>query len=354
MYTLLRFFVPILLFFALQFVSGQEGYKKRIETLRLLREQVETVEKKGLKDDILDIEERLSAGLLTADEAQALKEAAAQRRALNISDRMEMIDTEIDLIERNKGEVLKLEVTPEEGKRSFGIQIRLDDEPLYIGGKPAEELAYDRRTYSDMVLAAGLNNALLRGQSLNDSNFELAGSRFFEIGWAWRTRVFQHSNWLRLHYGFSFQFNGLQLKDNQYFQIENGQTVPSVFDESLLKSKFRSDNFVFPVHFEVGPSHYKEYDNRFRYSLHNKFRFGIGGYTGINLSSRQKLKYLQSGDRVKDKSKGGYNTSDIIYGLSSYIGVDGILLYAKYDLNPVFNQSGEALRNVSLGLRFDL
>jgi hypothetical protein len=88
--------------------------------------------------------------------------------------------------------------------------------------------------------------------------------------------------------------------------------------------------------------------------LHNKFRFGFGGYAGFNLGSRQKLKYMLDGDRVKDKSKRGYNTSEFIYGLSSYIGVEGVLLYAKYDLSPMFSQNGEELRNVSLGLRFDL
>lgn len=346
--------MTVVLCFLIQYVTAQEKYETQIEELRRSREQVAPNEKEQLKEEVLRIEKQLQANGISEAEAQTLKEQAARKHALNIQDKYDIIDRKIALLERNEGDMPLTESFQSEGKKSCGIQIRVDNEPLYLWGKPSQELPYDRRTYSDMVLAAGLNNALETGQSLNDSNFELAGSRFFEIGWAWRTRVFHNSNWLRFHYGFSFQFNGLQLKDNQYFEVENGQTIPRVSEAELNKSKFRSDNLVFPIHFEVGPSRYKEYTSRFRYSLHNKFRFGFGGYAGFNLGSRQKLKYMLDGDRVKDKSKRGYNTSEFIYGLSSYIGVDGVLLYAKYDLSPMFSQNGEELRNVSLGLRFDL
>ena len=37
-----------------------------------------------------------------------------------------------------------------------------------------------------------------------------------------------------------------------------------------------------------------------------------------------------------------------------YACVDGVLLYVKYDLNPIFKNAAVDQRNVSLGLRFDL
>ena len=72
------------------------------------------------------------------------------------------------------------------------------------------------------------------------------------------------------------------------------------------------------------------------------------------MSSRQKLKYIREGEKVKDVLKGGYNTSELIYGLSAYIGFDGIQLYAKYDLNPIFLDATVEQRMVAMGLRFDL
>ncbi|KKK42126.1 hypothetical protein LCGC14_2286880, partial [marine sediment metagenome] len=67
-----------------------------------------------------------------------------------------------------------------------------------------------------------------------------------------------------------------------------------------------------------------------------------------------KLKYKIDGDKVKDKLKRDYNTSNLIYGLSAYAGFDSVLLYVKYDLNPIFQDASVEQHNVSLGLRFDL
>jgi hypothetical protein len=81
---------------------------------------------------------------------------------------------------------------------------------------------------------------------------------------------------------------------------------------------------------------------------------GLGGYGGFNLGTRQKLKYERDGDRVKDKLKRDYNTSNLIYGLSAYAGFGGTTLYMKYDLNPIFKDALVEQNNISLGLRFDL
>jgi len=143
--------------------------------------------------------------------------------------------------------------------------------------KRKREVIYDRRTYVDPVIAFGLNNAVIDGQSLEDSPYKLGGSRFVELGWAWRTRVLKNSNALRLSYGVSFQFNGLKPKNNQYFVVNNGETELQEFEFDLRKSKFRMDNLVFPIHFEFGPSKFSKTDKRIRYSIRNQFRFGIGG-----------------------------------------------------------------------------
>ena len=159
------------------------------------------------------------------------------------------------------------------------------------------------------------------------------------MGWSWRTRIFENTNFVRLNYGFSFQFNGLKPKDNQYFAVENGQVELQEFEYDLRKSKLRMDNLVFPVHLEFGPSKLHKTDKTMRYSLTNQFRLGIGAYGGFNMGTRQKLKYDRNGEKVEDKLKRGYNTNDLVYGLSAYIGFDGVLLYAKYDLNPIFKDA---------------
>jgi len=351
--------VGLVLFFLVQNLTAQEeAYQKKIEALKEQKDKITQQEKEALKLEIEEINKRVERGSVTSAEAEILKTEAAKKRALNIDNRLAIIDNRIALLERNEGIVLS--DMDRDSNAEDQVRIGID-----VNGKPFEEilfstknwkrdLKYDRRTYTDLVMAIGLNNALIDGQSLDESPYKIGGSRFFELGVQWRTRVFKNSNFMRLNYGFSFQFNGLKPDNNQFF-VENGdQTELQEFDLELNKSKLRMDNLVFPVHFEFGPSKYTETEKTIRYSIYKQFRFGIGAYGGFNIGTRQKLKYDFNGERVKDKFKRDYNTSDLIYGLSAYTGVGGTLLYVKYDLNPIFKDAAIEQRNISLGLRFDL
>jgi len=358
MHTLVRFLIPLFLLACLQ-VHGQE-YQKKIKELKAQRELVVKQEKEALKKAITEIEAQLEAGKITEEEATRLKEVEAERRALNIKNRQTIIDNEIALLERNKEDAVAMQDTlPEKEERTIVLEYPDIDDDCEFWGVGCdhwdwEGRKYDKRTYSDLVIAFGFSNADIQGQSIEDTPYKVAGSRFFEIGWNWRTRVFENSNWLRFHYGFSFQFNGLKPKGNQYFVNEDGQTVLQEFEFPLRKSKFRMDNLVVPLHFEVGPSRKRVSEHRIRYSLKKQFRFGFGGYGGIKLGARQKLKYSRNGDNVKDKLKGGYNASDFIYGVSTYMGAGGVLLYFKYDLNPIFRNAEVEQRFIALGLRLDI
>ncbi|MFD2564274.1 hypothetical protein [Aquimarina rubra] len=338
------------------FLHAQDkGNLDKIEELKQEKEAVVVLEKEELKKEVESINERLVKGEITTEEAQKLKETAAQRHALNIENRLVIIDNQIALLERNDSEYLNTGKT----KLSIGLGAKdKDDGDILFGinlknGKK-DKIRYDRRTYSDLVVAFGLNNAIVDGQSLDDSDYKIAGSRFFEIGLAWKTRVFKNSNFMRIKYGISYQSNGLKPTDNRYF-VENGdQTELEEFRLELDKSKFRMDNLVIPVHLEFGPSKRIETEEKLRFSTARKFRIGLGGYVGANISTRQKLKYKENGDRVKDKIKRDYNTSDLIYGLSTYMGFGDMSLYLKYDLSPIFQNATIDQNNVSLGLRFDL
>ncbi len=353
----ITFYSAVLFLFLVSQVSfGQEDYQKKIEALKIEKQRIVEQEKEALKLEVRNINQRLENGDISENEATILKEKAAKQRALNIENRVAIVENRIALLERNKGDVLTLS----EINTIYNDRMRIG---LLIDGKPAitfnsrrnkREIKYDRRTYSDFVMAVGLNNALIEGQSLSDSPYKIGGSRFFEMGWQWRTRVFKNSNWLRFNYGFSFQFNGLKPDGNRIFIQEDGQTVLQEFEYDLDKSKFRMDNLVFPVHFEVGPSRLKKTERSIRYSIRDQFRLGFGGYGGFSLGTRQKLKYNRDGDNVKDKLKRDYNSSDLIYGVSGYMGIDGVLLYLKYDLNPIFKDADVKQNNISLGLRFDI
>ena len=67
----------------------------------------------------------------------------------------------------------------------------------------------------------------------------------------------------------------------------------------------------------------------------------------------QKLKYKTDEIKHKEKLSGNYNTNDFIYGLSAYMGVSPLVVYAKYDINPLFKDNLIEHHNVSFGLRWD-
>ncbi|MEA1786754.1 hypothetical protein U1E44_11670 [Arenibacter sp. GZD96] len=356
MRIIVLYFLTLIMSFIMENVVGQEPYHKKIELLEAQKEPIATQEREALKKEVADINKRLENKEISTEEAIALKEAAAKKRALNIDNRTAIITNRIELLQRNEGKELLLRNLDTTAIKGIGLRIDVNGEPLeeFFFDVKKKAVKYDRRTYSDFVLAFGLNNALIDGQSLEDSPYKIGGSRFFEMGWAWRTRVFQNTNFMRINYGFSFQFNGLKPKENQFFVNNNGQTELQEFEFDLRKSKLRMDNLVFPVHFEFGPSKLRTTEKSMRYSLDNQFRIGLGAYGGVNLGTRQKLKFNRDGERVKEKFNGGLQTSNFIYGLSAYAGIENVLLYLKYDLNPIFRNALVEQRTISLGLRFDL
>ncbi|WP_299553259.1 hypothetical protein [Seonamhaeicola sp.] len=357
MQTITKYLALVVLCLIVQFINAQDSIpqvnRDKIETLKDLKEQIKAEEREFLKAEVEAINIRLENGEITNVEADALKKEAAKKRALNIENRIAIINNKIALLERNEA---GYKPGDDEELSKVGLSIGGEDGTfagIKINGKKKPK-KYDRRTSSDMVLAFGLNNAIIEGQSLDDSPYKFGGSRFFEIGWAWKTRVFKETNFLRFKYGYSFQINGLKPTDNMYFVNQGGQTVLEAFPQDLKKSKLSITNLVFPMHLEFGPSKKIDKETYFRYSTDRQFKLGLGGYAGFNIGTRQKLKYTVDGERIKDKRKRGLNTSDLVYGLSGYVAFGGTALYVKYDLSPIFKDQLVDQNNISIGVRFDM
>ena len=359
----LTFYVALLVFsFAHQQVAGQEKEypsekERRAKIEDTKNETIEEItkdEKNKLKRAVRYINYQITEGNLSNEKGEKQKKDAAKTAAKNIENRIAIAENEAQLLLRKKRDTTEINGSymlfwklAENGKiADFTLKKRINDDEF----KEPES----KRTTSDIVLAFGFNNALADGQTINDSDFKLGGSRFFEIGWAWKTRVFNNSNWLRVKYGLSFQFNGLKPTENRYFVQDEDITRLEISELDLDKSKFRMDNLVVPVHFEIGPS--KTYDSNGykRFTSDGEFKIGLGGYGGFNIGERQKLKYNENGDNQKRKNKSSFNTNSLVYGLSSYISFGGTAIYAKYDLNPIFESPNKELHNFSLGLRFDV
>ncbi len=333
---------------SITYINAQEvNVTITIESLETSKEKVIKEEKDVLKVEVETINERLDNKEIDQTEANKLKASAAEKHALNIENRIAIIDNKIALLERNKSDSV---INIEDNK----VVLEVFDDGEFISVSVNKKKKFDRRTTSRLVVAFGLNNLITDGESFNDTEIKIGGSRFFELGWAWKTRVFKESNWLRIKYGFSFSWDGLKPTDNQYFVDIGEETVLQVHPQNLDKAKLRVDKLIFPVHFEFGPSKKIERTDYFRYSTRHQLKVGLGGYAGFKLSSRQKLKYSVDGNNTKEKIKASYNTNNVIYGISGYLGWGWTALYVKYDLNPLFKDNPVEQHNISMGLRFDM
>ncbi|QKX05312.1 hypothetical protein HN014_10410 [Aquimarina sp. TRL1] len=323
-------------------------HNSKIVQLKKTKEEIVVSEKNKLKKEVEKINQQLIDGEITKEKAIMLKEAAANKRALNIENQLTIIDNKIALLIRNGEAYEEVEERNKIEKEIeiFGFKIN--------GNNSNKKEVYDRRTNESFVIAFGLNNVLTEGTSLEDSDYRIGGSRFFEMGIVWKTRIFEKSNFARVLYGISYQSNGLKPTGNRYLVDKEGQTVLEEFRVGLDKSKFRVDHLVVPLYLEFGPSKFIETPEKIRYRIHKKFRIGVGGYAGLNISTRQKLKYIEEGEKVKEKIKMDYNTSNFVYGLGGYLGFGDMSLYAKYDMSPLFKNAVVKQNNISLGVRFDL
>jgi hypothetical protein len=322
---------------------GYTQTKQVSEKVKALETKIEVItkeERAALKEEVKGIDQRQESGELTPEEAQKLKEIAAEKRVTNIEVRTAEIKEEIKTLEEN--------TVP----KSTNSKV---DSVIVKGSatKPKKYRIYGR-TDSQLVLAIGFNNAIQEGRSFNDSDYKFGGSRFLEIGWAWRTPLFKNSNFVRFRYGFSFQINNLKPTDNRRFVDNGGETILETFPLDLDKSKLKFTNLVVPIHFEFGPSRIIKRENYTRYSIRRKFKIGLGGYAGFNIGARQKLIYKEGSDRIKEKIKGDYNMNNLVYGLSSYVAWGSTGIYVKYDLSELFDDNQPGQRNISLGVRFDM
>jgi len=317
------------------------------ESLEASKEQIIKEEKDALKLEVEAVNKRLDSEEINQEEADILKAKAAEKHALNIENKIAIVDNRIALLERNDDETIV-----HIGKNKVIVEVFDDGD--FVSVSFNKDKKYDKRTSSRLVVAVGFNNLITEGESFSDTEIKIGGSRFFELGWAWKTRVFKESNWLRIKYGFSFSWDGLKPDDNQYYVDIGEETVLEVHPQDLDKAKLRVDKLLFPVHFEFGPSKKKEYSNYFRYSTYKQLKVGLGGFVGFKMSSRQKLKYEVDNSKKKEKIKASYNTNSVMYGLSGYIGWGWTALYVRYEINPIFKNNLVDQHNISMGLRFDI
>lgn len=345
--TILRFTLLVAVMFLSLGMNAQiefkhERFSSAIDSLRTARSKVEIEEKDFLKKGIENLQKQLKNEEITIDEFEREKKKLAELHAKNIESRTLIIDESIEYLKRNDSEGshrivigYKTKKEREEEYKSFSKDTTINA-PIQSSG---------------MGIAFGFVNTT-GDYNINDSSYEIAGSRFFEISYVWRT-AFKQNGPLHLRYGFNYQIDSYKPVDNQYFVMEDKKLHLEEFPMKLKKSKLRIANLVVPLHLEFSKAEHKVFDNgKNVYTYHDSWRFGIGGYVGMNLKATQKLKYKEDGStyRMKENMSSGVNQA--VYGLSAYLGKGSWALYTRYGFNNLLKNSDIKENTIAVGVKY--
>lgn len=320
-------------------------------------------EKKALKTEIESLDKEVEKGLISKDKAEALKLKKAEQHAAIIEAKIALEEGKLSQLIQDKVDgKFEVEKLIKGGNRKIVLgsnndfiggnhEFNITSMKVYHGNEDKEN-RQSKRTTSQMVFAAGLNN-LVTNDKVDKSDFRYLGSHFYELGVTYNSRILENDNLLHAKYGLSVMYNNLRPTDNRSFVVNGNQTDLVLNAKDLSDSRFRNVYLVAPVHLEFDFSGNKDSNGKPFFRTHNSFRLGVGGYAGVNLKSKQIIKYENNDLKATERTKGDFNTNNFIYGLSSYIGYKSTSLYLKYDLNPLFKDNAVKQNNVSLGVRFD-
>lgn len=212
------------------------------------------------------------------------------------------------------------------------------------------------RTKITPYLAFGVGNVATDGAFAN-SEFGYLRSNYFEWGIAVRTPFNKNNNKWGVRYGLGFKYNGLATTQNREFTLPGNQTITAPSSEELRKNYayLRNTYITIPVtlDFTTTTKSYNEANRRF--TTKEGLNFGMGGYIGYNINSKQHIRYENAdGYKIYEQQKGDWNVNDFQYGLMAYAGKDNYKLVFKYDLNPVFSDNTVDQNYWSIGIQLGL
>jgi hypothetical protein len=340
-------------------LSAQETFEVRAKAIGDKIENITKEEKDALKAELESVNKDLETGTITKDQAAEKKMKLAEARSKNIETRVSEAQEELkDLVKQKvDGKFNSDNQIMIKGKNYDVTFTTLDSTYIDVKGIKRnyiykKKIRNKKRTTSQFVFAAGVNNIVTDG-SVANSDYRYWGSHFYEWGVTENTRLFKNDNLLHLKYGFSVMYNNLRPTDNRFFVVNGNQTNLETSSVNLKDSRFRNVFVTVPLHLEFDFTKAKIKEGKKLFTTHQSVRFGIGGYAGFRVKSKQKLCYEIDGNEFSSKEKGDFNVNDFIYGFSTYVGYKETSLYLKYDLNPMFKNNAVKQNNISLGVRFD-
>ena len=245
----------------------------------------------------------------------------------------------------------------------LSINIKLGNDEDNDQKEPSRR--YERKKYNyygtDNMLSFdfGLNNYLNSNGEFPDENNALYAvkpvqSWYVAVGLLNKTHVAgplfidwgANVSW----YNFKFQNNRTRLEktDTEVVFFEQPDVVDPI--KSKLVVPYLNASFVPMLHFGRPGSHNWFVLDR---NKGEGFRIGGGVYAGYRLGSRAKYVSKEDNERQRVKDRTNFYVNNWRYGVRVQLGIDGIDLFANYDLNELFIAGrGPELNAFSFGIVF--
>lgn len=340
-----------------------EGYEYPSREIHDSISKIVLEEKMALKNKIKDIDRLLELDQITSIEAENRKKVAAEKHAASIETRVAIEESKMQqhLQDFTNEQIATITVDSIEVVIKYGSGKYKGQERSFKRTRASYERSKksgfrDRPgiNYEQGVVAFGLNNVIVDNKisSISESDYYIWKSRFYEVGYTFKWGLFEKKRPFFFKIGGSLLFNNLKATDNRYHVKSGEETYLEPHPNNLKVARLKNIQLIFPLHLEVDFTKPDKWNDIERQRTERTFRFGIGGYGGVRLYSRQIVKYKENGLNVKEKTNDHYNLNSFTYGLSSYFGYRSTSLYAKYDLNTLFKNSNT--NGVSLGIRIEI
>ena len=334
--------------------SQEKTFENEVNKISRKIDEITKQQKDSLKIKVEEINQKLKNNLITKEEAKELKTAAANYHAKQIELKVGVQEYNLQQLVQDK---VDGKIASTDDDNAFSVRLFDKDFIIFESDKRSNrKKRYNKRTTTQFIFAMGVNNVLEDHSinSLNNSNYKFWQSHFYELGFSFKTRFSKEPSVTYFKYGVSFLWNNLRPKNNQYHVVNANNILLEKHSSSLSESRLRHVQMTFPMHLEFDFSKNSTLSDDTVVDRTNEgIRFGVGGFVGFKLGTRQYLEFENAeAIRVEEVQKGDFTMNTINYGLSAYFAYQDYGLYVKYDLNPLFQNT--ATRNLSLGVRFDI
>ncbi|SFU43837.1 hypothetical protein SAMN05216480_103214 [Pustulibacterium marinum] len=312
-------------------------------------DSITTAGKESLKEEIKAIDQKLKDKELTAFEADKEKKRLAQLQANKINEQIAEQEQKLkELVQKRANGQLKPTINDAESPQEI---------INYLNKKKTEDadnLKGEKRLTNQFVLMLGGTRAIKESGGYYPTDFESVG--YSEIGIDFKYRLMEESPLWNLKFGVSLSSEAIKTENNHYkLEVMEEETNWVYSDINYKKSTFSRGFLQIPIHLELDFSKPKySVDTKKHYvNSQQSWRFGLGGFIGLRMSSGAGVKYKENGNTIREGIQGRLNSTNWNFGPSVYVGYKSISLFTKYSVPSVFENNPVDLNMLNFGVRVD-